>query len=42
MILVIISSFPDKSPSCPAADEGNGYCRGFHDGWRKTVLDILN
>jgi hypothetical protein len=32
----------DKSPPCPAVDEGNGYCRGFHDGWRKTVLDRLD
>jgi hypothetical protein len=32
----------DKSPRCPAVDEGNGYCRGFHDGWRKTVLDRLD
>ena len=32
----------DKSLPCPAVDEGNGYCRGFHDGWRKTVLDRLD
>ena len=32
----------DKSPPCPAVDEGNGYCKGFHDGWRKTVLDRLD
>jgi hypothetical protein len=32
----------NKSPPCPADDNGNGYCRGFHDGWRKTVLDSLD
>jgi plastocyanin len=32
----------DKSPPCPAVDEGNGYCRGFHDGWRKTVIGRLD
>jgi hypothetical protein len=24
----------DKSPPCPAVDNGNGYCEGFHDGWK--------
>jgi hypothetical protein len=32
----------DKSPPCPTADEGNGYCRGFHDGWRQAILDRLD
>jgi hypothetical protein len=32
----------DKSPRCPAIDEGNGYCRGFHDAWSKKVLDRLD
>jgi hypothetical protein len=28
----------DKSPPCPAVDNGNGYSEGFYDGWRQTVI----
>jgi len=32
----------DKSSPCPAVDNGNGYCEGFHDGWIQTVIGELD